>query len=160
MKPIQTFLAVPSLPAPLERLRDLARNLRWAWHHDTIELFRRLDSVLWETTGHNPILMLGTIDQAKLEAAACDEGFLAQLERVAQDLDAYMAAESTWFRRAHGVFPSPLVAYFSAEFGITECLSIFAGGLGVLAGDHLKSASDLGVPLVGIGLLYQQGYFR
>jgi starch phosphorylase len=160
MKPIQTFLAVPSLPAPLERLRELARNLRWAWHHDTIELFRRLDSVLWETTGHNPILMLGTIDQAKLEAAACDEGFLSHLDRVAQDLDAYMAAKSTWFRRAHGVFQAPLVAYFSAEFGITECLSIFAGGLGVLAGDHLKSASDLGVPLIGVGLLYQQGYFR
>jgi len=160
MKPIQTFMAVPSLPAPLERLRDLARNLRWAWHHDTIELFRRLDSVLWETTGHNPVLMLGTIDQAKLEAAASDEGFLAQLERAARDLDDYMAAESTWFRRTYGVSPTLLVAYFSAEFGITECLSIFAGGLGVLAGDHLKSASDLGVPLVGMGLLYQQGYFR
>jgi starch phosphorylase len=160
MKPIQTFLAVPSLPAPLERLRELARNLRWAWHHDTIELFRRLDSVLWETTGHNPILMLGTIDQAKLEAAACDEGFLSHLDRVAQDLDTYMAAKSSWFRRAHGVIQAPLVAYFSAEFGITECLSIFAGGLGVLAGDHLKSASDLGVPLIGVGLLYQQGYFR
>ena len=160
MKPIQTFMAVPTLPSSLERLRDLALNLRWAWHHDTIELFRRLDSVLWETTGHNPILMLGTIDQTKLEAAACDEGFLSHLERVAQDLDAYMAAESTWFRRAHGVSQSPLVAYFSAEFGITECLSIFAGGLGVLAGDHLKSASDLGVPLVGVGVLYQQGYFR
>jgi starch phosphorylase len=160
MKPIQTFIAVPTLPSPLERLRDLALNLRWAWHHDTIELFRRLDSVLWETTGHNPILMLGTIDQAKLEAAASDEGFLSHLERVGQDLDAYMAAESTWFRRAHGVSQAPLVAYFSAEFGITECLSIFAGGLGVLAGDHLKSASDLGVPIVGVGLLYQQGYFR
>ncbi len=160
MKPIQTFLAVPSLPAPLERLRELARNLRWAWHHDTIELFRRLDSILWETSGHNPILMLGTIDQAKLEAAACDEGFLAQLDHIAGDLDAYMAAGSTWFCRAHGAFQAPLVAYFSAEFGITECLSIFAGGLGVLAGDHLKSASDLGVPLVGVGLLYQQGYFR
>ncbi|MGB9005791.1 MAG: alpha-glucan family phosphorylase, partial [Candidatus Aminicenantales bacterium] len=160
MKPIQTFIAVPTLPSPLERLRDLALNLRWAWHHDTIELFRRLDSVLWETTGHNPILMLGTIDQAKLEAAACDEGFLSHLERVAQDLDAYMAAESTWFRRAHGVSQAPVVAYFSAEFGITECLSIFAGGLGMLAGDHLKSASDLGVPIVGVGLLYQQGYFR
>ena len=160
MKPIQTFIAVPTLPSPLEQLRDLALNLRWAWHHDTIELFRRLDSVLWETTGHNPILMLGTIDQAKLEAAACDEGFLSHLERVAQDLDAYMGAASTWFQRAHGVSQAPVVAYFSAEFGITECLSIFAGGLGVLAGDHLKSASDLGVPLVGVGILYQQGYFR
>jgi starch phosphorylase len=160
MKPIQTFIAVPSLPAPLECLRELAHNLRWAWDHGTIELFRRLDPALWEATGHNPILMLGTIDQAKLEAAAFDEGFLAHAERVCQNFDAYRASESTWFHRVHGTVESPLVAYFSAEFGVTECLSIFAGGLGVLAGDHLKSASDLGVPLVGVGLLYQQGYFQ
>jgi len=106
-----------SLPAPLRSLRGLACNLRWAWNHDTIELFRRLDSVLWETTGHNPVLMLGMVDQAKLEAAVDDEGLLAHLERVARDLDAYMAAESTWFQRAHGGVQAPLVAYFSAEFG-------------------------------------------
>jgi starch phosphorylase len=160
MKPIHTFLAVPSLPAPLEPLRELACNLRWAWNHETIELFRRLDSDLWETTGHNPLLMLGTIDQAKLEAAASDEGFLAQLARIDLELQVYKDGASTWFQRVHGPVQIPLVAYFSAEFGVTECLSIFAGGLGVLAGDHLKSASDLGVPLIGVGLLYQQGYFR
>jgi len=177
MKPIGTFTVIPSLPASLERLRDLAYNLRWAWNHDTIELFRRLDSDLWETTGHNPVLMLGAIDQAQLETAAADEGFLAHLERVTRDFDAYtsvpilsqrdriglstgLAGDSTWFRRTQGATEGPLVAYFSAEFGLTECLSIFAGGLGVLSGDHLKSASDLGVPLVGVGLLYQQGYFR
>ncbi|MFQ5795340.1 MAG: DUF3417 domain-containing protein, partial [Candidatus Bipolaricaulia bacterium] len=81
MKPIRTFTVIPSLPAPLERLRELAYNLHWAWNHDVIELFRRLDSDLWETTGHNPVLMLGTIDQAQLKAAAADEGFLAHLER-------------------------------------------------------------------------------
>ncbi len=160
MKPIHTFTVVPSLPAPLKRLRDVAYNLRWAWNHDTIELFRRLDSDLWETTGHNPVLMLGAIDQAQLGAATADEGFMAHLERVSRDFDAYVAGESTWFRRAHKEAKGSLVAYFSAEFGLTECLSIFAGGLGVLAGDHLKSVSDLGVPLVGVGLLYQQGYFR
>ncbi|MEJ2738084.1 MAG: alpha-glucan family phosphorylase, partial [Anaerolineae bacterium] len=160
MKPIHTFLAVPSLPAPLEPLRELASNLRWAWNHETIELFRRLDSDLWETTGHNPLLMLGTIDQGTLEAAASDEGFLAQLARIDLELEVYKDGASTWFQRAHGPVQAPLVAYFSAEFGVTECLSIFAGGLGVLAGDHLKSASDLGVPLIGVGLLYQQGYFR
>jgi starch phosphorylase len=160
MKPIHTFLAVPSLPAPLEPLRELACNLRWAWNHETIELFRRLDSDLWETTGHNPLLMLGTIDQGKLEAAASDEGFLAQLARIDLELQVYKDCGSTWFQRVHGPVQAPLVAYFSAEFGVTECLSIFAGGLGVLAGDHLKSASDLGVPLIGVGLLYQQGYFR
>lgn len=141
MKPLRTFTVIPSLPAPLERLRDLAHNLRWAWNHDAIALLRRLDSDLWETTGHNPVLMLGTIDQAQLEAAAADEGFLAHLERLARDLDAYLAGESTWFRRVHGTTKGPLVAYFSAEFGLTEGLSIFAGRLGVLAGDHLKSVS-------------------
>ncbi len=160
MKPIRTFTVTPSLPAPLERLRALAYNLRWAWNHDAIELFRRLDSDLWETTGHNPVRMLGVIDQAKLEAAAADEGLLAHLVRVSRDFDSYLAGESTWFTKAHGRSEGPLVAYFSAEFGVTECLSIFAGGLGLLAGDHLKSASDLGVPLVGVGLLYQQGYLR
>ena len=130
MKPIRTFIATPALPAPIERLRELACNLHWAWDHDAIELFRRLDTDLWETSGHNPVLMLGTIEQAKLEAAAADEGFLAHLERVARDLDVYQASEATWFHRTYGVATSALVAYFSAEFGITECLSIFAGGLG------------------------------
>lgn len=160
MKPIRTFNVVPSLPAPLEPLRSLAYNLRWAWNHETIELFRRLDSDLWEVTHHNPVLMLGTIDQEKLAAAANDVGFLAHMERVSQNLDSYLETESAWFSRTHGVTDGPLVAYFSAEFGVTECLSIFAGGLGVLAGDHLKSASDLGVPLIGVGLLYQQGYLQ
>lgn len=160
MKPIHTFTVVPSLPPSLERLRELAYNLRWSWNHETISLFRRLDDDLWQATGHNPVLMLGKIDQIRLEEAASDESFLAHLERVCADFDAYMANQSTWFQRAHGPVQTPLIAYFSAEFGLTECLSIFAGGLGILAGDHLKSASDLGIPLVGVGLLYQQGYFR
>jgi starch phosphorylase len=158
MRPVHLFNVVPSLPAPLEGLRLLAYNLRWAWDHHTIELFRRLDSDLWESTGHNPVLLLGRIDQAQLELAAKDESFLAHLERTVAALKSYLAAESSWYRRNYG-HDGLQVAYFSAEFGITECLSIFAGGLGVLAGDHLKSASDLGVPLVGVGLLYQQGYF-
>ena len=160
MKPIRVVKVVPSLPAPLERLRAVAYNLRWAWSHDAIELFRRLDSDLWERTNHNAVLMLGSIDQNALEAAAYDDGYLAHLDRIAGNLSAYLAGETSWFKRTHGREHHPVVAYFSAEFGITECLSIFAGGLGVLAGDHLKSASDLGVPLVGVGLLYQQGYFR
>jgi starch phosphorylase len=138
----------------------VSHNLRWTWDHDTIELFRRLDDDLWEETGHNPVLMLGTVDQSRLEAAAEDEGFLAHLGRVTEDLDAYLTGRSAWFDRAYDGRERPLVAYLSAEFGLTECLEIFAGGLGVLSGDHLKSASDLGVPLIGIGLLYQEGYFR
>jgi starch phosphorylase len=159
MKPICTFTVTPSLPPKLERQRALIYNLRWAWHHDAIELFR-WDRDLWERAGHNPVLMLGMIDQATLEAAASDDGFLASLDRVARDFDVYLASDSAWFRRTHGKIEGPLVAYFSAEFGLTDCLSVFAGGLGILSGDHLKSASDLGVPLVGVGLLYQQGYFR
>lgn len=160
MKPIQTFNVVPSLPAPLEGLRRLAYNLRWSWNHDTIELFRRLDRELWEEIGHNPVLLLGRVEQARLEAAAADAGFLAHLERTLADLEHYLSAELTWFAQADSSWKGPLVAYFSAEFGLSESLSIFAGGLGMLAGDHLKSASNLGVPLVGVGLLYQQGYFR
>ncbi|HKC85350.1 MAG TPA: DUF3417 domain-containing protein, partial [Blastocatellia bacterium] len=159
VRPIRTFTVTPSLPPELERQRALVYNLRWAWNHDAIELFR-WDRDLWEQSGHNPALMLGTIDQGTLQAAASDEGFLAHLNRVSNDFDAYLKSESTWFRKHHGGTDNLLVAYFSAEFGVTDCLSIFAGGLGILAGDHLKSASDLGVPLVAVGLLYQQGYFR
>jgi len=161
MRPVHTFSVVPSLPQAIEGLRSIAYNLRWCWSHESVALFRRLDRDLWETVGHNPVLLLGTIEQSKLEEAARDEAFLAHLARVESHLNSYLAAESTWFRRTHGSSGDlPLIAYFSAEFGLTECLSIFAGGLGILAGDHLKSASDLGVPLVGVGLLYQQGYFR
>src|SRR5579862_6544247 len=104
--------------------------------------------------------MLGTIDQTQLEMASIDDGFLAQLDSAVGELDSYVTSKSTWYRRTHGNVDGLQVAYFSAEFGLTECLSIFAGGLGILAGDHLKSASNLGVPLVAVGLLYQQGYFR
>ncbi len=159
MKPIRTFSVTPSLPAPIEGLREIAYNLHWVWHHQAIELFRRLDSELWESSGHNPVLMLGSIEQRRLNAAAADDSFLAHLERVRSELEEYVSGKLSWFRKTHDGDP-PLVAYFSAEFGLTECLSIFAGGLGILAGDHLKSASDIGVPLVGVGLLYQQGYFK
>lgn len=161
MKPVQTFMVVPKLPASLESIRDLVYNLRWSWDHETIELFRRLDDDLWESSGHNPVLMLGRIDQSRLQAAAGDSAFLAHLERVTAEFSAYMRGGEAWFGRQYGKENTPLsVAYFSAEFGLTESLSIFAGGLGILAGDHLKSASDLGLPLVGIGLLYQQASFR
>jgi glycogen phosphorylase len=160
MKPVHTFTVIPRLPAPLERLRELALNLRWSWNHDTIALFRRLDSDLWETSGHNPMRMLGILNQKRLEEAAADESFLAHFERVIRDYEDYIENKGGWFRKTHRESGNLQVAYFSAEFGLTECLSIFAGGLGILSGDHLKSASDLGVPLVGVGLLYQQGYFR
>ncbi|MFB0546068.1 MAG: glycosyltransferase family 1 protein [Anaerolineae bacterium] len=160
MRPIYTFTVVPSLPAELEHLRELAYNLRWSWNHETIDLFRRLDRDLWEETYHNPVWMLGAIDQERLEAAAKDEGFLAHMERVYQGFDQYMSNETTWYQKAYGASAELHIAYFSFEFGLTQCLPVYSGGMGVLAGDHLKSASDLGLPLVGVGLLFQQGYFR
>jgi len=159
VRPIRIFNVLPSLPKPLSGLRRLAYNLRWTWDHDSIELFRRLDSELWESAGHNPVRMLGAMDQTQLEAAAQDDTILAQVERTVRELDEYLTSKATWYERTYGKLDGLRVAYFSAEFGLTECLSIFAGGLGILAGDHLKSASNLGIPLVGVGLLYQEGYF-
>jgi starch phosphorylase len=166
VKPVLTISIIPNLPAPLARLRDLAYNLRWAWNFDTVSLFRRIDRNLWEQTGHNPVAMLGLLDQSRLEAAIEDGAFMAHYHRVLADFDTYMSPSyPTWFGQRFGkthpgVFDKPTFAYFSMEFGITECLQNYSGGLGVLSGDHLKSASDLGVPLVGVGLLYQEGYFR
>ena len=159
MKNVHTYHVVPSIPERLMNLKDLAFNLRWAWDHETIALFRRLDRDLWEATGHNPVLMLGTIEQSRLREAEGDESFLAHLERVHKDYERYMT-EPAWFQKAYPEFKDLRIAYFSAEFGLTECLPIYSGGLGILAGDHLKSASELGLPLVGVGLLYQKGYFR
>lgn len=160
MKPVRTFSVSPSIPEDLKPLEELAHNLRWSWNHATIELFRRLDSELWERCNHNPVLMLGMVDQNVLEAALGDEGFMSHLHGVYTHFQEYLHSFSSWFTHTHGDTVGTQVAYFSAEFGLTECLSIFAGGLGVLAGDHLKSASELGIPLVGVGLLYQEGYFR
>ena len=156
---ILPFTVAPSLPDELACLRDLAYNLRWSWDPETRELFRRLDRDLWEECYHNPVLMLGKIAQDRLRAAAQDDGFMAHLDRVCRGLDDYLHRE-TWFQRAYGRADKPRIAYFAAEFGLTESLPIYSGGLGVLSGDHLKSASELGLPLVGVGLLYQKGYFR
>jgi len=159
MKAIKTLEIQPALPDRLEPLREIAYNLLWSWQLETIEMFRRLDRTLWEKVNHNPVALLGSIDQEKLDRAAADDAFLAHLDRVYEDLKFYEASP-TWFSKTHFSTSTPVIAYFSAEFGLTECLPIYSGGLGILAGDHLKSASDLGVPLVGVGLLYQRGYFQ
>jgi len=159
MRPLRSFTVQPSLPPKLAPLLKIAHNLRWTWHGAVRDLFRRLDSAGWESCYHNPVAMLGQVDQSRLERMAGDEGFLAHLNRVHADLEEYLRKPS-WWRKTYGGDEQPLVAYFCAEFGISECLPIYSGGLGVLAGDHLKSASELGVPLVGVGLLYQQGYLR
>ncbi|HZT44299.1 MAG TPA: alpha-glucan family phosphorylase [Chthonomonadaceae bacterium] len=159
---VHAFHVVPTLPPPLDCLRKLAYNLHWAWDHEAIALFARLDRQLWEQSGHNPVAMLGEVSQQRLNEAAQDESFMAAVEAACRRADAYLQSSDTWFRRTYGdlAAPKPLIAYFSMEFGIAECLPIYSGGLGVLSGDHLKSSSDLGLPLVGVGLLYQQGYFR
>ena len=158
MHPIRTFNVSPSLPSRLEPLRKLAYNLHFDWNVESKDLFRRLDPDLWESSHHNPVLMLGTISQQRLLEVVEDEGFLAQVDRAARQLEDYLQ-ERTWYKKHRQAQSKECYAYFSAEFGLVDCLPIYSGGLGVLAGDHLKSASDLGLPLVGVGLLYQQGYF-
>ncbi|MFN8528934.1 MAG: alpha-glucan family phosphorylase [Anaerolineae bacterium] len=160
VKPVAIVSVVPNLPEPLQRLQELAYNLRWAWNHEALGLFRRLDRDLWETSGHNPVAMLGTLSQERLMQACDDPAFMAHYKRVVEDFDAYMGDTNTWYAQHHGSDASPIYAYFSMEFGITECVQNYSGGLGILSGDHMKSASDLGLPLLGVGLLYQEGYFR
>jgi glycogen phosphorylase len=161
MRPVAKYTVVSTLPEPLQRLPELAYNIHWAWDHEAIDLFRRMDLDLWEETHHNPIQMLGMISQSKLNALARDDGFLAHYERVQANLDHYMnKAEKAWYPQEYAPEERPQIAYFSFEFGLTESIPNYSGGLGVLAGDHLKAASDLSVPLVGVGLLYQEGYFR
>ncbi|MEM0980231.1 MAG: alpha-glucan family phosphorylase [Cyanobacteria bacterium P01_H01_bin.58] len=159
MRPIRTFNVVPTLPSRLEGLRKLAHNLQWDWDVDTVDLFRRLDPDLWESSRYNPVLMLGTISQQRLQEVAEDEGFLAQTDRAIQRMEDYLRERTWYYKNRPQKAEQECYAYFSMEFGLTSCMPVYSGGLGVLAGDHLKSASDLGLPLVGVGLLYQEGYF-
>src|SRR5215510_5065187 len=160
---IRTFTVVPSLPKTLLRLRELAYNLWWSWNTDAAELFRQLDPDLWEEVEHNPVKMLSLLSGKRLEQVAADAAYLAQMDRVLDRLYVYETRKS-WFDEKFPQYANNgghiTVAYFSMEFGIHECLPVYSGGLGVLAGDHLKSASDLGVPLVGVGVAFSQGYFR
>ncbi|HVO97855.1 MAG TPA: alpha-glucan family phosphorylase [Bryobacteraceae bacterium] len=153
------FQVSPSLPARLEALTRLSLNLRWSWDHPTRAIFESLNPDVWEETNHNPLLLLGRTSQRRLAELASDEAFLAELDRAAASLSEYLSGKG-WFGHAHPDAAGDVFAYFSAEFGLTECIPNYAGGLGILAGDHLKSASDLGLPLVGVGLLYQRGYFQ
>src|SRR5262245_17153747 len=157
---IRTFTVLPRLPARLQALHKLAYNLWLTWSHDGIALFRRIDADLWEAVGHSPVKLLGGVSQARLEELLDDDVFLAEWCRVEEEFDAYLNA-STWYQETHAERdPELTIAYFSAEFGIHESVPVYSGGLGVLSGDHLKSASDLGLPLVGVGLMYREGYFR
>ncbi|HIJ51645.1 MAG TPA: alpha-glucan family phosphorylase [Planctomycetes bacterium] len=159
MLEVRNFMVLPALPDSLKELEVIAGNMFWSWNPEFVDLFKRIDGNLWTSCGHNPAKFLGNVSQQSLEAVAENQGFLGELHRAVEKLKLYLDG-TTWFEKVCSKHSKPLIAYFSAEFGVHESLPIYAGGLGILAGDHLKSASDLGVPIVGIGLLYQKGYFR
>jgi starch phosphorylase len=158
MKAKIKYKVVPNIPKEIETLWRLAYNLCFSWKDEIQDLFRRIDPRLWEECGHNPVLLLGLVSQERLDELSRDYNFLAQLAQLTQDFDRYISQPRILAEDYYPEMPFQ-AAYFSAEFGLTECLPIYSGGMGVLAGDTIKSASDLNVPLVGIGLLYQEGYF-
>ncbi len=159
MLKLRRFNVVPSLPPALERLRTLAYNLWWTWNHDARELFEQLDPNLWESLHQNPVSLLARLPQPLLDEFAKDDAYLAQLEAQYNAFERYMSRDG-WFGTAHADMKDELVAYFSMEFGLHECVPVYSGGLGVLAGDTLKTASDLCIPMVGVGIAYSEGYFR
>ena len=152
IQPVKEFLVRPALPPGISRMSDLAYNLLWSWDHSIRAIFRRLDATLWKNSGHNPVLMLGRVPQATLDRAAADPRFLAAYRSACERYNEYLQRSD----------PSKdqLIAYFSMEYGLVECMPIYSGGLGVLSGDHLKASSDGDIPLVGVGLLYQKGYLQ
>ncbi len=156
---IRTFTVLPHLPERLQALQRLAYNMWWCWNHEAVSLFRRIDDDLFAAVENSPVKLLGAVDQSRLEQLLHDDGFLAHMDRVEEAFHNYMTT-TTWFQETYGAQLPCRIAYFCAEFGIHESIPIFSGGLGVLAGDHLKSSSDLGIPLVGVGLMYREGYFR
>ena len=153
VQPIREFLVRPALPPSLSRMTELAANILWSWEPIIRNVFRRLDPTLWRECGYNPVLMLGRVSQSTLKKAAADQRYLALYKQACDTYDART-------RKATPPSDGKLIAYFSAEYGLTECMPVYSGGLGILSGDHLKSSSNQDFPLIGLGLLYQQGYFR
>ncbi|HVL82653.1 MAG TPA: alpha-glucan family phosphorylase [Actinomycetota bacterium] len=157
MRALRSFLVRARLPEPLLPLHEIAMNLWWSWDGRCRELFRRVDPAGWEEAGHNPVSLLYQLSRGRMDELASDADFLAHMHWMRQEMQRYLS-EPRWFQSKGTDLRR--VAYFSPEFGISEALPQYSGGLGVLAGDHLKAASDLGVPLVAVGLLYRHGYFR
>jgi starch phosphorylase len=148
-----------SLPRRIARLGELAYNLWWTWNPDAQRLYSRIDMVLWERVYHNPVLFLRKVERAALNAATNNRYYLEYYDRILRNFDQYMNSQDTWYVRNHKELRNHPIAYFSMEFGLHEALPIYAGGLGVLSGDHCKEASDLGLPFVAVGLFYREGYF-
>ena len=149
----------PQLPKRINKLYDISYNLWWSWNTDFLKLFKMIDIDLWDNCKKNPIKFLKYVSQENLEKAVSDEEFLKQYDKIVNDFEDYMDAKNTWYSKKYPNNANDLIAYFSAEYGLDETVAIYSGGLGVLSGDHLKSSSDLGIPLIGIGLLYKSGYF-
>ena len=163
MKAVRRFTVRAGLPQSLAELETLATNLRWTWHPPTHDLFATIDRSIWDRLG-DPLRLLAEVPASRLEQLATDQGFLGRLGELSDDLRRYLS-EPRWYQQRRTELTgsarmAETIAYFSMEFGVTEALPNYSGGLGVLAGDHLKAASDLGVPLIGVGLLYRSGYFR
>ncbi|MDR3203034.1 MAG: alpha-glucan family phosphorylase, partial [Bifidobacteriaceae bacterium] len=158
MKLIGRFTVRTVLPARIAPLDRLAHNLRWSWHSPSRDLFQSIDPDLWHKVHSDPVRLLGELTPERLAELSADAEFAERVDRAAEGLDRYLA-EPRWYRSEDGDMPAA-IAYFSPEFGITAALPQYSGGLGILAGDHLKSASDLGVPIIGVGLLYRSGYFK
>ncbi len=150
----------PQLPKRINRLSDIANNLWWSWNTNFLRLFKEIDIDLWEKVEKNPVKFLKLVSQEKLEQACENQDLLKKYDKYVDDFDNYMKSKNTWFRKNYPDNTNDLIAYFSAEYGIDQTIPIYSGGLGILSGDHLKSASDLGIPLVAVGLLYKNGYFH
>src|SRR6059058_5826700 len=160
MPTFQTYSVTPILPATLEPLRDMSFNLWWTWEPSARRLFRHLDPELWGRTNHNPVRMLQLSRQSRLEELAQDKGFVREIKQVFEAFEKYLGRHDTYGKTGAGSAIKNPIAYFSAEFGFHESIPNYSGGLGILAGDHCKSASDLDLKFVAIGLLYRHGYFR
>src|SRR5207249_8382916 len=143
-----------------QRLSALAQNLWWSWDDDATSLFSQLDPVAWRESGHNPVALLRQISIEKIEERASELALHSRINYAYRRMQEYLSSTHTWGDRYAGVLWARPVAYFSAEFGLHESIPIYSGGLGILAGDHVKSSSDLGIPLIGVGLYYDQGYFK
>ena len=150
----------PQLPKRIGKLSVIANNLWWSWNTEFLRLFQRIDGDLWENSNKNPIKFLKHVSQERLEDVAKDVIFLKEYDKIVEDFEGYMNSKSTWFSKKYSEEKGDLIAYFSAEYGLDQTIPIYSGGLGILSGDHLKSASDLGIPLVAVGLLYKNGYFN
>jgi starch phosphorylase len=153
-------MSCPDLPEPIQRLGELASHLWWSWHPEAEALFQTLDPTLWDRTGHNPVKLLWALTPTQLEKAIADPAFLNRYHAVMSAFDAEMMPQQGWFARPYSQLTGSSIAYFSAEFGLHSSLPGYAAGLGILAGDHVKEASDLGLPLVGVGFMYPEGYVR